>query len=191
MRQRKVERMMRLSRPRAVTGRYLLGIVLLAIASSLVLTGCDRLTGGGWINSLNVVSGGRATFAFSARCRDTTVGGVPVAELYDGQFQFDDRGFNPVVWVHGDVDPNVFGTVPGETCRQVASETELVPLSGFQGTFRTKPGVFPVGQGEFSVAVFDGGEGQSIDDDVICVDLAGGVTYTNCGPVRGGNIQVD
>jgi len=182
---------MRLSRPRAVTGRYpLLGILLLAIASSLVLTGCDRLTGGGWINSLNVVSGARATFSFTARCRDTTVAGLPVAELYDGQFQFDDRGFDPRVWVHGDVSPTVFASAPGETCRQVHEE-EVIPASGFQGIYRTKPGVFPPGEGEFVVTVFDGGEGQAIDDDEICVDLAGSVTYTNCGPVQGGNIQVD
>jgi len=183
--------MTRLSRLGAAGRRPLLGIVLLVIASSFVVAGCDRLTGGGWIQSLNVVSGGRANFGFTAKCRNTTVDGVPVAELYDGQFQLDDRGFNPRVWVHGDVEPNVFGAVPGETCRQVASETELIPLSGFQGTYRTKPDVFPSGQGEFVVTVFDGGEGQSIDDDEICVDLAGGVTYFNCGVVQGGNIQVE
>jgi len=183
---------MRLSRLGAESGRRpLLGIILLVVAFSFVVAGCDRLTGGGWIQSLNVVSGGRANFGFNAKCRNTTVDGLPVAELYDGQFQLDDRGFNPRVWVHGDVEPNVFGTVPGETCSQVASETELLQLSGFQGTYRTKPGVFPSGQGEFVVAVFDGGEGQSIDDDVICFDLAGAVIYSNCGPVQGGNIQVE
>jgi predicted small secreted protein len=187
--------MMRLSRLGAESGRRpLLGLIVLVIASSFVVTGCDRLTGGGWIQSAAVLSGGKATFGFSAKCRDTTVDGVPIAELYDGQFQFDDRSFNPRVRVHGDVEPNVFGTAPGQTCRQVANDLHVVrqQLSGFQGTYRTQPAVVPSSEGEFAVSVFDAGEGGNLlDDDQLCVDLTGGVTYFNCGPVQGGNIQVN
>jgi hypothetical protein len=187
--------MMRLSRLGAESGRRsLLGIIALVIASAFVVSGCDRLTGGGWIESAALLADGKANFGFSAKCRNTTVDGVPVAELYDGQFQFDDRAFNPRVRIHGDIEPiPVFGTVVGQTCRQVASDLHLVPqmLSGFQGTYRTQPEVVPAATGEFVVTVFDGGEGGILDDDEICVDLAGGITYMNCGAVQGGNIQVN
>jgi hypothetical protein len=187
--------MLRLSRLGAESGRRpLLALIVVAFASAFVVTGCDRLTGGGWIQSAAVLSGGKASFGFSAKCRNTTVAGVPTAELYDGQFQFDDRGFNPAVRIHGDIEPNVFGTVPEQTCRQVASDLHLVrqQLSGFQGTYRTQSAVVPSMNGDFVVTVFDGGEGGvALDDDEICVELAGGLTYFNCGFVQGGNIQVN
>ena len=169
-----------------VTGPVAVGIVL-----TVMLTGCTTLTGGGWIPSLAL--GQKATFGFSAKCQDTTVDGVAVAQLYDGQFEFDDHLFSPLVRVHGDVEPDVFGTVP-ETCSQVSKETALVNLSGFRGTYRTQPDVVPSLQGEFAVAVFDGGEPATISGDTICVDLVGSGLpvdeYLNCGVVQGGNIQI-
>jgi hypothetical protein len=165
---------------------------MVAVASSLIATGCDRLTGGGWIESAAVLSDGKATFSFTAKCRNTTVDGVPVAEMYDGQFQFDDRAFDPALKIHGDVEPTVFGQVVGQTCREAASELHVVrqQLSGFEGTYRTQPPVVPSRDGAFAVVVFDGGEGQALDGDEICVQLVGGFTYTNCGLVQQGEIQV-
>jgi hypothetical protein len=166
------------------------GPVALGIVATVMLAGCTTLTGGGWIPSLAL--GQKATFGFSAKCQDTTVDGVPVAQLYQGQFEFDDHSFSPLVRVHGDVEPDVFGTVPGQTCRQVAEER--VNPNGFRGTYETQPDVFPSLQGEFVVVVFDGGEPATINGDMICVDLVGpGLPtneYFNCGVVQGGNIQI-
>jgi hypothetical protein len=173
----------------------LLGVVPVVLVLAFLASGCSKLTGGGWIQSLDLVPGDKATFGFTARCQDTTVDGIPTAQLYDGQFQFDDHAFNPLVRVHGDVEPNVFGTVPGETCKDVSKETALVNFSGFQGTFRTQSTVVPSMQGEFAVFVSDGGEPGSINGDFICVqlvDLFGiGDNYLNCGVIQAGNIQVE
>jgi hypothetical protein len=168
--------------------RRTLGVIALLIAFAFLLTGCDRVTGGGWIPSLSP-TGGRATFSFTAKCRNRTIEGIPTAVFYEGQFEFDDHGFNPLVRVHGDVEPAEFFNVPGQSCRDLSRELDLVDLTGFQGTYRTQPEVFPSGQGEFAVAVFDGGE-SGINGDEICVSLAGGIEYLNCGVVQGGNIQV-
>jgi predicted small secreted protein len=183
--------MMRLSRLGAESGRRsLLGIIVLVIVSSFVVAGCDRLTGGGWIQS--VEPGERATFSFSARCRNSTVNGQPAALLYQGQFEYDDHAFNPLVRIHGTVVPDTFGTFPLQTCRQLATELDMSSLSRFQGTFRTQPEIIPGVQGEFVVAVSDGGEGGTLNGDEICVSLFGPIVYppTWCGLVQGGNIQV-
>jgi hypothetical protein len=115
--------------------------------------------------------------------------------MYEGQFEFDDHAFSPLVRVHGDVEPDFFGTVVGETCSQVSKETALINLSGFRGTYKTQPDVFPSLQGEFAVTVIDGGEPGTINGDFISVDLVGpGLLpvgeYFNFGVVQGGNIQV-
>jgi hypothetical protein len=174
--------------------RRLLGVVPVVIVLAFLASGCSKLTGGGWIQSLDLVPGDRATFGFTARCQDTTVGGIPTAQLYDGQLQFDDHPFNPLVRVHGDVEPNFFGTVPGETCKDVSKETALVTSTGFQGTYRTQSTLVPNIQGEFGVFVFDGGEPGSINGDFICVQLVNlfgvGADYVNCGEIQGGNIQI-
>jgi hypothetical protein len=168
----------------------LLAVLPLVIASTLVLTGCEKLTGGGWIPSL--MPGEKATFGFSAKCRDgTTALGLPVALLYEGQFEFDDHSANPqVVRVHGNVEPLDFANVVGQTCQDVANEPDVLMTGVFGGTYRTQPKVGPSNTGEFLVEVIDGGEGGTINGDFFCVDLVGGVTYTNCGDVQGGNIQV-
>jgi hypothetical protein len=173
---------------RGSENRRTLGVIAVLIALAFLLTGCDRVTGGGWIPSLSP-TGGRATFSFTAKCRNRTIDGIPTAVFYEGQFEFDDHGFNPLVRVHGDVEPVEFFNVPEQSCRDLSRELDLVTLTGFQGTYRTQPQVLPGSQGEFAVAVFDGGE-SGINGDEICVSLAGGIEYLNCGVVQGGNIQV-
>jgi hypothetical protein len=164
-----------------------LGIIAVLTASAFLLTGCDQVTGGGWIPSLSP-TGGRATFGFTAKCRNRTIDGVPTAVFYEGQFEFDDHGFNQQVRIHGDVQPVEFFNVSGSSCRDI-SELDLVTLTGFSGTYRTQAQVLPISSGEFAVTVIDGGEG-GINGDFICVSLAGGIEYLNCGDVQGGNIQV-
>src|SRR5438445_6687187 len=166
-------------------------IIPVVIAAVFVVSGCDKLTGGGWIQSMDLVLGDKATFAFSARCRTTWLDGVPTASFYDGQFEFDDHAANPLVRVHGNVNPFEFGGVAGQTCKQF-TKTELSFLleSGFGGTYRTQPQVVPSLQGDFVVGVTDGGNPSSLDGDFICVLLAGGVVYDNCGDVQGGNITI-
>jgi hypothetical protein len=175
------------------TGRLRLSAFALGvIAFAFVVTGCEKLTGGGWIPSL--MPGEKATFGFSARCKDSTTDlGVPVALLYEGQFEFDDHAADPrVVRVHGDVDPQALSNVVGQTCADVANDTDVLShvVGEFGGTYRTQPKVGPIYTGDFVVDVFDGGEGGTINGDMIGVHLSGGVTYNNVGEVQGGNIQV-
>jgi hypothetical protein len=170
----------------------LLGIIPLVIASLFVLTGCEKLTGGGWIQSQSLVLGTKATFGFTAKCKNTTIDGLPAAVFYQGQFESDDHAVNPLIRVHGDVEPDAFGTVPGETCKDLATELDPIMESGFRGTYRTQTQVVPSSQGEFAVFVADGGEPGTISGDFICVSLVGpGIDYLNCNVVQGGNIQVD
>jgi hypothetical protein len=166
----------------------LLGVIPVVIAFAFVASGCDTLTGGGWIQSLSLTPGQKASFSFTARCQTTRVDGVQMAQFYDGQFEFSDEAYDPLVRVHGDVEPGVLSSEPG-TCSDF-KKTELIALmSGFQGTYRTKSQ--PSTQGEFVVGVADGGEPATISGDFIYVSLFGpGIDYTNLGIVQGGNLQV-
>jgi len=171
-------------------GRLLL-IIPVIIAAAFITSGCDKLTGGGWIQSASVFVDGKATFSLSARCQTTWLDGIPTASFYDGQFEYDDHVFNPVIRVHGDVNPFQFGGVPGETCRQFTkTDLSFLLASGFAGTYRTQPQVVPALTGDFVVGVVDGGNPSSIDGDFICVSLAGGIDYSHCGDVQGGNITI-
>lgn len=172
-------------RPRGLAGRSgrlrLLAVIPVLVTFAFVAAGCDKLKGGGWIPSL--MPGQKATFGFSARCKNTTVDSVPSVRIYEGQFEFDDHAANPlVVRVHGDVEPV---TLEGR-CEDFPDD---VPASTFIGEYRTQPKVGPSSQGLFQVDVVDGGE-PGIDGDSTCVTLFGDVAYTNCGDVQGGNIQV-
>jgi hypothetical protein len=167
-----------------------LGIISVVAAGAFLLTGCEQLTGGGWIQSRTMIPGDKATFGFSAKCKNTTVDGVPVAVLYQGQFEYDDHAFNPLVRIHGDVEPFEFADGVGETCKDVAAEFTSFAFGEFGGTYRTQPQVTPSLSGEFSVFAADGGEPGSLNGDELTVSLFDGITYSNTGLVQGGNIQV-
>jgi hypothetical protein len=172
--------------------RRLFAVVPLVVAVAFVASGCDRLTGGGWIDSAMPLSGGKASFSFTAHCSNTTIDGIPAAEFYDGQFEFTDTAFDPGLRIHGDIQP--FGGVePGTTCSQFKkADLDLLGASGFQGVYRTQSKSGPVRQGNFVVTVADGGEPSTITGDDICISLDGAFIYpTHCGIVQGGNIQVD
>ena len=149
------------------------------------------MTGGGWIPSLMPTQ--KATFGFSAKCKDTTMSGLPAAVFYEGQFQFTDNALD--VDVHGDVEPFEFATVVGSTCKQVGTEINPFGRVGqFAGRFRTQDSAV-VKQGEFLVKVADSGNPRTIDGDEIDVELVGDgvgeLYYHNVGVVQGGNIKVE
>jgi hypothetical protein len=181
--------MLRPSQLTWVRRRRLFGLIPLVIGLAMVASGCDKLTGGGWIQSASLVLGQKASFSFVAHCSNTTVDGVPAAEFYDGEFEFSDQSFNPLVKIHGDVQPWVFGTELGVTCSEFKkTDLNLFTAMGFQGVYRTQ--TTPSGQGNFVVEISDGGEPASIDGDTITVSLDGAVDYFNVGVVQGGDIQI-
>ena len=173
--------------------RPLLAILPILVLVAFTATGCTKMTGGGWIESK--VPGQKATFGFSVKCTNTTdaVTRLPAAVLHDGQFEFTDKpaGVN----VHGDVGPLPQQTFPGQTCKQLAQEENLLGTGLFAGTFRTQSDSVPMNQGEFVVEIVDGGTPGSLNGDSLCVDLVGdgegGLLYGNCGEVQGGNIKVE
>ena len=165
--------------------RRAIGIALVVLASLLVATGCDKATGGGWIPS--IVPGEKATFGFSARCKNRTVNGTSFALLYDGQFEYEDHAAPPDgVRIHGDVEPF---EVEGATCEEL-DEPDTLPVAFLHGTYRAQPDDGTSPDGEFLVVVTDGGEPGTINGDHLHVELIGLFTYTNDGEVQGGNIQV-
>ena len=179
------------------------GLIPLVVAFALVMSGCTKITGGGWIHSLSPEPGERATFGFTARCKDTTttVGGVsvPAAVLHDGQFQFEDHGLG--VSVHGNVEALPLQEFPLTTCKELRSEPNLLGSGVFGGAYRTQPGMTPSHEGEFFAQVFDAGKAPKIDPvtgnvmaDEICIDLTGvtvAFTYSNCGALQGGSLKVE
>jgi hypothetical protein len=141
--------------------------------------GCDKVTGGGWITS-SADPLEKATFGFTAKCRNTTVNSTPTAVLYDGELEYHDSAAD--VRIHGDVEPE---EVLGMTCGQI-HEMGIFPIATFVGTYRSQRG----GEaGDFEVTVTDNGE-PGRNGDMFEIELTGDITHTNFGPVQGGNIQV-
>lgn len=176
------------------------GLVPLVLALAFAATGCTKMTGGGWIPSFSLVTGEKATFGFTAKCKTTTVLGIPTAVLHEGQLQFHDHGLG--VDVHGTVQPFEFASVAGMTCKQLAaSDPNLLGLGQFAGTYRTQPGMTPAHHGEFVVGVSDAGKPPGIDPisgevraDGLCIDLFGlsaVFAYANCGELQGGEIKIE
>ena len=159
--------------------------VATAILLAVLGSGCDKVTGGGWIaSSANPLE--KATFGFSARCRNTTVDSMPVAVLYEGQLEYQDKGAN--IRIHGDVEPNEFVQFEDMTCQQIKDLPPLFAGVGmFNGIYRAQQGG---GQGDFGVEVFDNGE-PGVNGDTFCITLMGAIEHANCGPVQGGNIQFE
>lgn len=162
----------------------------------IVIAGCHKVTGGGWIAGVN---GGKATFGFEAQCVDDESGGYA---QFEGQFQFNDSGAG--VRFHGDVEPNAFyGGFPEDlSCSDVVEVPGAAwgPLN--QALFRgecTSPGGIT---GTFSVEVTDNGTPGSMAGDIITVSTPYTVfgipfgepctddlqPYSNSGVIGGGNI---
>jgi hypothetical protein len=151
-------------------------------------TGCDKVTGGGWItSSANPLE--KATFGFTARCKTTRVDSTPTAVLYDGQLEYHDQGSE--TRIHGDVEPHEFAQLPNATCKEVEEMLDvLFPVATFEGTYRTHA---DGRRGDFEVEVTDRGEPAALNGDMFCIelfDLSDNVAHANCGLVQGGNIQI-
>jgi hypothetical protein len=158
-----------------------------AVAAALLLAvlaaGCHKVTGGGWVmSSANPLE--KATFGFTAKCRDTTVDSTPVAVAYDGQLEYHDPSVG--IRIHGDVEPQEFIEAFGLTCKEVGELLVLQPSTTFEGTYRSQPGGE---QGHFVVVVTDNGQ-PGRNGDMFCITLTGEIAHENCKPVQGGNIQI-
>ena len=169
--------------------------VIVAALAALVLAACDQVTGGGYIPPDDQFQG-KASFGFSAKCRNIEIEGptgpMPAAAFYEGQFEWYDHAME--VRLHGDVDPidplgdddDTFAIQPGTTCQQAHEDSGV---AFFAGEYRPQPRGVP---GRFDVQVNDGGKPNSIDGDHICLELTGGQYggYRRCGFVQGGNVQI-
>jgi hypothetical protein len=183
------------------SGGRAIGLIPTLMIVALVASGCTKMTGGGWIQSSSLDEGEKATFGFTAQCKNTTttVAGidVPTAVLHGGQFEFEDHGLG--VSVHGTVERLPLQEFPSRTCKDLRSEPNLLGTGIFGGTYRTQPGMTPAHNGEFVVQVFDGGKPPRVDAgagtvvaDSICIELAGVAwSYSNCGDLQGGSIKVE
>jgi hypothetical protein len=156
-------------RPR-VSAAFLAVLVLLT-------SGCHKATGGGWIPSIEFI-GGKANFGFSVMCKTTRQNGKPVAELYDGQLEWND---GPIRF-HGRVQP-IFLDQP--SCDDFP---DPAPSLMFTGVYEPQDGGDP---GTFVATVVDGGKGNMAGDE-ITIELFDGKHhgYFSAGVVQGGSIQV-
>ena len=165
----------------------------LALAGVIVIiAGCHKVTGGGWIAGVN---GGKATFGFQAQCVDDEFGDP---SQFEGQFQFNDRGAG--VRFHGDVNANLsyIGFPEEWSCSDIVefvNPPEELGHAAFQGQCTSPAGT----TGTFSVEVTDNGTPGSVAGDIITVQSpAYGFfgtpctddmqTYSNSGVIGGGNI---
>ena len=164
----------------------------------IVIAGCHKVTGGGWIAGVN---GGKATFGFQAQCVDDEFGDP---SQFEGQFQFNDRGAG--VRFHGDVNANqTYVGAPEEwSCSDIVELVFPAELNQalFQGECTSPGGI----TGTFSVEVTDNGTPGSMAGDVITVSTPYTVVtefgtftfgepctddlqpYSNSGVIGGGNL---
>ena len=153
------------------------------VALALLMSGCYKATGGGWIPSL---TGGKAHFGFSVMCKTTYQNGVPFANLYDGQLEWQDG----LVKLHGNVEPFDFESVPGTRCQDIREAlASNGPLQFSGNCSRPQQG----GEsGVFVAVVEEDSSFCNIGEDFISLTLIGGryLGYFNEGCVRQGSIQV-
>ena len=157
------------------------------VAAAMLLaglaSGCDKVTGGGWLASSADPLEEKATFGFTAKCKNTTVASTPVAVFYEGQLEYRDDGAD--IHIHGDVEPNEFADMSGATCRQ--AHNPFFAATMFEGRYRSQP---DGAQGDFEVTVTDNGEPGSLNGDMFSIILTGAIEHVNSGPIQGGNIQI-
>lgn len=161
---------------------------ILSLVAVLSLTGCNKMTGGGWLID---VDGDRVSFGFNARATEE-----PTSQC---QLPFDTpcvaaKGvFNLID--HGDVSGqrlhvrgNLTGTYTGQAPFDCEPEAETPCGAQFEGT-ATVNGV----PHTLSVRVTDNGEGSGIVGDfvsIFIVPIGGGELINYIGTVQGGNLQV-
>lgn len=147
---------------------------LLAVlaGSILIVAGCYKVTGGGWIAGVN---GGKATFGFEGRCVDENDPFFGAVQTYwKGNFQYNDHSAR--VRINGELTPsNSLLGAPVSNCRDVDVKAVEYGLADFvngtepielTGTCVTKGGV----QGTFQVIFTDSGNPKnSLNGDEILV----------------------
>lgn len=161
-----------------------------ATAMLVVITGCHKVTGGGWIAGVN---GGKATFGFQGQCvRADLYGDGERSRFYRGQFQFNDSMAG--VKVHTEMLPVAFFGDLSETCEESADwlgSLGSLSQASFVGEC-TGPGG---DTGLVFVDIVDEGVPGSINGDSVSISIdaactADGQPYSNSGIIRGGNILV-
>lgn len=152
--------------------RRKLALLGLVAVGALVLAGCTKVTGGGWLSSANVETAEKATFGFTFQCADP-------AEGAKGKTTYHDPAAG--VKIKGTVSPTTNACVANPTPGQ---------LILFGGTYTPQPKKAGDG-GLFSVAVVDLGEpGPSAGDQFAITFLTGmHAGESNSGTIGGGNIQ--
>jgi len=170
-------------------------IVVFAVFGFLGISNvsCKKATGGGWIAVFPNESStlpeelldepfGKATFGFTASCREVNNVGVIKVKL-----QFNDHYNN--IKFHG------VGDMVGEgvsTCAQLDEASELNDFYA-RGIYTPQPkGKLGDDVGAFELYVFDRGEPGASEEDEFRFRLEGGAYdgYFISGPLGGGNIQV-
>jgi hypothetical protein len=139
----------------------------------IVIAGCHKVTGGGWITGVN---GGKATFGFQAQCKPGEPSDFgPALDFFVGQFQYHDKGAK--VSFHGDVIANNFALGFPGSCRDlgelIAENAEVLEQFGFStkeaeftGECVSRPGDV---QGTFKVVIVDNGKPGPDPSDEITV----------------------
>lgn len=162
-----------------------------AAAILVVIAGCHKVTGGGWIEGVN---GGKATFAFEGKCVrvDPFETGEPESFFYRGQLQFNDRLAG--VKVHTEMlRVALFGDT-SESCEESADF-----FGSFGSLYQATFGGLCYGPnreiGFVSVDVVDEGLRGSFKGDSITISIDGvctsdGQPYSNSGIIQGGNIVI-
>jgi hypothetical protein len=166
-------------------------LLLATIALTIVvLAGCGKASGGGYIPTAVEGVEGKATFAFNAKCTNTTLESGEVVGVVKGQLQYNDQPAD--VKIHADLAnafPDLFGSsTPCEFFDDLFSDEQT---DVFRGTYRV-PGEPKEAVGNVTLSVRDAGE-PGINGDQVAIFLDGGPHggYTNTGTVQGGNVQVD
>jgi hypothetical protein len=160
-------------------------VVLAMTAVGLLVAGCERATGGGYIPSA-IPGGGKATFAFSAKCTPTTNEDGSASAVTKGQLQYNDRAAD--VKFHANIDGTLTEfPAPPDICEESDGDESV---DTFFGEYRVHGGP-KEGEGTVELEVRDNGE-PGINGDEVTIALEDGRHggYTNSGTVQGGNVQV-
>lgn len=157
-------------------------MVSLFAVTSLFLTACKDVNGGGYIEKEN---GGKVTFGFQMKCDTDENGNANVT----GQVQFHDHDEN--MKIHAVPD-----AVPDGQCADSESEDLPAELLGgnneisYTGTYTPRPEKLGPG-GKFTVTVTDTGATGKDKGDTFEISLNGGIYdgYHLKGNLKGGNIK--
>jgi hypothetical protein len=134
----------------------------------------------------STVPGEKATFAFSGKCRNTTLeNGQEVYGVTKGQLQYNDRAAG--VKFHAKLGEG-FSFGSSDPCGDVAEAGGN--SASFSGLYRVSGGPKEA-EGFVEIVVIDNGE-PGINGDEVTINVVDGPYdgYYNSGTLQGGNVQV-